>query len=77
MSDDLDTLRLIAVGSTNPVKIGAVRGVTERIVPGVRVEGIAVDSGVSDQPWGDEETIRGAVARARAARSSRGDSATP
>ena len=33
------------------------------------VEGVAVLSGVSDQPWGDEETILGALARAHAARS--------
>ena len=31
-------------------------------------EQAAAESGVPDQPWGDEETIRGALARARAAR---------
>ena len=68
MSTALAALRLVAVGSTNPVKIGAVRAVLTRIAPHVSVEGVAVESGVSDQPWGDEETIKGAVARARAAR---------
>lgn len=33
----------------------------------VRVEGVAVASQVADQPFGDEETIRGAITRARAA----------
>src|SRR2546430_4333720 len=58
----------IAVGSTNPVKLGAVRDVMSRLAPGARIEAIAVASGVADQPWGDEETIRGALARAAAAR---------
>jgi inosine/xanthosine triphosphatase len=58
----------IAVGSRNPVKIGAVRAVLTHIAPEAIVEGVAVPSGVSDQPWGDDETIRGAVARAHAAR---------
>lgn len=58
----------VAVGSTNPVKIGAARAVLERVTAGVQLSGVAVPSGVPDQPWGDEETIRGALARARAAR---------
>ena len=60
--------RRIAVGSNNPVKIGAVRTVLAHVAPEAIVEGVAVASGVSDQPWGDDETIRGAVARASAAR---------
>ena len=60
----------IAVGSTNPVKIGAVRAVITSRWPDARVDGIAVASTVSDQPFGDDETIRGAVARAIAARES-------
>jgi inosine/xanthosine triphosphatase len=60
--------RRIAVGSNNPVKVGAVRTVLAHIAPEATVEGVAVPSGVSDQPWGDDETIRGAVARAHAAR---------
>jgi inosine/xanthosine triphosphatase len=58
----------VAVGSTNPVKIGASRAVMERVAAGADVIGIAAASGVPDQPWGDDETIRGALARARAAR---------
>jgi inosine/xanthosine triphosphatase len=60
--------RTVAVGSTNPVKVGAVRAVLGRVAPDAAVEGVAVPSGVPDQPWGDDETRRGAVARARAAR---------
>ena len=61
------SIRRVAVGSTNPVKVGAVRAVVQRLAPAARIEGHAVPSGVPDQPWGDDETIRGAVARARAA----------
>ena len=61
-------MRSVAVGSTNPVKIAAVRAVISRIAPSATVEGIAVASGVPDQPRGDEETIRGARTRAAAAR---------
>lgn len=58
----------VAVGSMNPVKIGAVRAVFAPLLPDARVEGVSAPSGVADQPWGDEETIRGARARARGAR---------
>ncbi|MEP6618700.1 MAG: inosine/xanthosine triphosphatase [bacterium] len=68
MSVALVSLRRVAVGSLNPVKVGAVRETIARLAPGARVDGIAVPSGVPDQPWGDDETIRGAVTRARAAR---------
>ena len=57
----------VAVGSTNPVKIGAVRRLFSQLADDAVVDGIAVASGVPDQPWGDDETIRGATARARAA----------
>jgi inosine/xanthosine triphosphatase len=55
------------VGSTNRVKISAVQVVLSRAWPDARCEGVAVHSGVPDQPWGDEETQRGAEGRARAA----------
>jgi inosine/xanthosine triphosphatase len=61
--------RRVAVGSTNPVKGAAVRAVLARIVPSVSVETVSVPSGVPDQPFGDEQTIRGALGRARASRS--------
>jgi inosine/xanthosine triphosphatase len=61
-------LRRVAVGSTNPVKIGAVRAVLAIAAPSAVIDGVAVSSGVPDQPHGDDETIRGARARAVAAR---------
>jgi inosine/xanthosine triphosphatase len=60
----------VAVGSTNPVKVGAARSVMAKLAMDIEVTGVSVPSGVPDQPWGDDETIRGAVARARAARES-------
>jgi inosine/xanthosine triphosphatase len=58
----------VLVGSTNPVKIAAVRAVLARVAPHAVVEGVAVPSGVPDQPFGDEETQAGARQRARLAR---------
>ena len=49
------------------MKIAAVREVLARAGVGAAVRGLAVPSGVPDQPWGDAETIRGATERARAA----------
>jgi inosine/xanthosine triphosphatase len=57
-------VRVVAVGSLNPVKVGAVRAVLVPLVPGVTVTGVLVPSEVPSQPWGDEETIRGARTRA-------------
>jgi len=67
MTSQLGSLRRVIVGSTNPVKVGAVRAVIHRLAPRADIMGHAAPSGVPDQPWGDDETIRGAVARARAA----------
>jgi inosine/xanthosine triphosphatase len=64
----LTHVRLVAVGSTNPVKLAAARAVISSAAPNASFESIEVPSTVRDQPWGDEETIRGAIARARAAR---------
>ncbi len=66
-SSELHALTRIVVGSTNPVKIAAARAVLASLAPGATFESVAAASGVPDQPWGDEETIRGARARARAA----------
>lgn len=57
-----------AVGSTNPTKVGAARRAFAMLLPGVEITGVAVESGVSEQPVGHEETMRGALQRARAAR---------
>lgn len=53
----------VAVGSGNPVKRDAVR----RALPDATVERVAVESGVSEQPWGDDETVAGARNRAERA----------
>ena len=58
---------VVAVGSTNPVKVAAVRAVILRVAPLAQVTGVAVSSGVPDQPMGDDETQRGARTRAQAA----------
>jgi inosine/xanthosine triphosphatase len=56
---------LVVVGSTNPVKVLA----TENMFRGWKlhavIQGIDVDSGVSEQPMSDDETIQGAINRAR------------
>jgi inosine/xanthosine triphosphatase len=58
----------IAVGSTNPVKVTAVRKITSRIWADAEIIPISVPSGVSDMPMTDEETVTGARNRAFAAR---------
>jgi inosine/xanthosine triphosphatase len=58
-----------SVGSTNPVKIAATAAVLRRVYgDGVDVEPVVVESGVPVQPWGNEETLRGALNRAQVAR---------
>jgi inosine/xanthosine triphosphatase len=64
----LANVRLVGVGSTNPVKVAAARNILARVAGSARVEAVRVASTVSDQPFGDNETIRGALARAHAAR---------
>lgn len=64
----LANIHRVAVGSTNPVKLGAVRAVFLQIEPSIRIDGVAVASGVPDQPIGDAQTITGATTRAHAAR---------
>ena len=56
----------IAVGSTNPVKVEAVRAVMERIYGDVRITPEDVSSGVPPQPF-EEQTHQGSVNRAKAA----------
>lgn len=66
----LDSVRLVAVGSANPVKVAAARAVIAPLAPAAAFEAVRVASSVRDQPFGDEETIRGARTRAVAARAS-------
>ncbi len=57
----------IAAGTTNPAKLDAIRQAAAALFGDVRVEPVAVDAGVPDQPWGDEQTADGAITRARQA----------
>ena len=58
----------IAIGSTNPVKVRAVKNIARKIFPKAKIVALEVPSGVPAQPRGDEQTQRGAIQRARAAR---------
>ncbi|AHG03149.1 hypothetical protein HALDL1_05760 [Halobacterium sp. DL1] len=53
----------VAVGSGNPVKRAAVAAA----LPDATVEAVTVESGVAEQPWGDDETVEGARNRAQRA----------
>jgi len=53
----------VAVGSGNPVKRDAVAAA----LPEATVEAVSVESGVPEQPWGDDETVEGACNRAERA----------
>lgn len=64
----IPNLYRVAVGSANPVKLAAARAVLTWAAPAAEVTAAPVPSGVSDQPFGDDETIAGARQRARAAR---------
>ena len=63
-SSSIAEVHRVAVGSTNQVKVGAVAAVLARVAARATVASIAVASSVPDQPFGDDETIRGARARA-------------
>jgi inosine/xanthosine triphosphatase len=55
----------VAVGSENPVKVGATEQVAgELFEDGAEVVAVAVDSGVPEQPRGRAETVTGAENRA-------------
>ncbi|CEM00212.1 unnamed protein product [Vitrella brassicaformis CCMP3155] len=67
----------IVVGSTNSAKIESVRRAFSSLEHfsgrSIEVEGIAVDTGVADQPFGDEETLQGAKNRVCEAKRKRPD----
>ena len=65
---------IVVVASTNPAKLLAVQQAFEAAFRvDVEARGVAVDSGVAEQPLSDEETFRGARNRARNARSAHPD----
>jgi len=55
----------IAVASKNPVKINSLQKAFALSFPAeeIEVSSLAANSGVSDQPFGEEETLRGALNR--------------
>ena len=57
----------IAVGSLNPVKLGAVKEAFSIVWPGTpwEVMGVEVITGVSAQPMSDLESVNGAINRAK------------
>jgi inosine/xanthosine triphosphatase len=57
----------VAVGSTNPVKIKAVRNTLKCLSIKASVKGVEVSSDVSSQPIGQNSIIKGAIGRARRA----------
>ncbi|GBD20276.1 Non-canonical purine NTP phosphatase [bacterium HR28] len=59
----------LALGSQHPTKRAAVERVAPHFWPSWELVCVAVPSGVRAQPLSDEETVAGALARARAARS--------
>ena len=58
----------ISIGSNNPVKIKACESVVKKVWQDVEVVNFDVDSGISNQPMTEEESIKGAINRARGAR---------
>ena len=59
---------LMALGSTNPAKVSAVRHAVVQVWPDARLCPIRVDSGVSAMPMSDREGALGASRRASRAR---------
>lgn len=69
--DDMTNRERVVVASANPVKVAAIQGGLELTFPErcFAIQGVSVESGVSDQPMSDEETLAGARNRTSAARS--------
>lgn len=64
------TKKIIIVASINPVKINAAYGGFRKMFPKQKftVEGVAVSSGVGDQPMNETDTLKGATNRVLLAR---------
>ncbi len=61
-------MKSIMVGSTNSAKVSAVMQGVQAYWPEANVTGAEVSSGVPSQPIGLEQTMQGAINRARAAK---------
>lgn len=57
----------IVLGSTNKDKINILKEALAKLGEKAKITGVKVDSGVSEQPIGEKETIKGAINRARQA----------
>ena len=55
----------VIVGSMNPVKLNATINILKKIYNNLDVSAVNVDSGIPDQPFGLNETIKGAINRAK------------
>ena len=62
-------MKTIAIASKNPVKIQATLNGFQRMFPheNYQVETVTIPSGVSEQPFSSQETLQGALNRARGA----------
>nr|MDO8082222.1 inosine/xanthosine triphosphatase [Candidatus Freyarchaeota archaeon] len=60
-------MKIIAVGSENPVKISAVKNVMQKLLGNVKIYGVKVSSGTPPQPIGLSQTLEGALNRAEKA----------
>lgn len=58
-------MQRVAIGSQNPSKVEAVQAAFKMVGINAEVVGVDVQSGVSAQPFSDEETIQGALNRAK------------
>ena len=60
-------MQKVVIASKNPVKINCTKEGFEKIFPdsSFEYEGVTVPSDVSDQPMTDEETLQGAINRAK------------
>lgn len=54
----------VVVGSKNPVKLNATRNILDKIYDDLEVTAIEAESEVPDQPFGLDQTIKGAINRA-------------
>lgn len=57
---------LIAIGTRNKAKVGAVEKIAQQQLHNAQFEALDVPSGVSEQPFTNEETRQGAINRAQA-----------
>ena len=64
---------IIAVGSTNPTKVNAVKRIAERLFDEVKVVSVKSPSLVNEMPFSSDECVTGAKNRARHAQESGAD----